>query len=139
MKPPIDIVVATDEAVHRKEVADTLSVFAQSAGHPFEPEPVDLRAMHGETLLGGLAGQIIYGWLWIMLLAVAPEARGKGVGAALMARAEALARDKGAFGVNVDTFAFQAPGFYERLGYEEVSRLTGGPPEEERIYFAKRF
>lgn len=44
-----------------------------------------------------------------------------------------------AAGVHVDTFAYQAPGFYERLGYQEVTRLSGPEQAEDRVYFVKRF
>ncbi|MEM1046776.1 MAG: GNAT family N-acetyltransferase [Pseudomonadota bacterium] len=130
--------VSGDPERHRKRVGDLLGAASKAAGYPFEPQPVDLVANLDGTEIGGLAGQIIYGWLWVMLLAVDPAARGRGIGTALMQKAEALAREQGAVGINVDTFAFQAPDFYLRLGFVEVSRLTGPTPPEDRIFYTKR-
>ena len=116
-----------------------LSAAAEGAGHAFEPEILDLVAYMDGNEVGGLSGQLTYGWFWIMLLAVEPEYRGRGVGTALVEKAEAFAREHNGLGVHVDTFAYQAPGFYEHLGYQEVSRLPGPEAAEDRIYFVKRF
>ena len=51
-----------------------------------------------------------------------PHRRG-GHGEALMRRAEGIARELGCHSVWLDTFSFQAPGFYEKLGYEVFGRL----------------
>jgi ribosomal protein S18 acetylase RimI-like enzyme len=56
-----------------------------------------------------------------------------------MALAEALARERGCRGVNVDTFSFQAPGFYETLGYEKIGEVNGYLDDHRRIYYAKSF
>jgi GNAT superfamily N-acetyltransferase len=43
---------------------------------------------------------------------------GKVVGKALMAQAENIARANGCIGLWLDTYEFQARGFYEKLGFE---------------------
>ena len=53
--------------------------------------------------------------------------------------AEAEARRRGLVGVWLDTFTFQAPGFYQRLGFVECGRITGYPPGHDRIFYVKRF
>ncbi len=128
---------AADLAATNEGLAPLLSAHSQGAGHPWAPVPVALEAWDGDIRLGGLTGQLICGWLWIMLLAVDPQARGRGVGRRLVAEAESLARGKGALGLNVDTFAYQAPGFYASMGFEEIARLTGPTPAEDRVYFKK--
>ncbi len=121
----------------RGKIGAALQAASEAAGHPWNPVEITLVASRDGTELGWLSGQIIYGWAWIMLLAVEPAARGGGIGRALMARAEEIARNQGALGVNVDTFGFQAPNFYRDLGYEEVSRLPGRVAAEDRIFFKK--
>ena len=55
-----------------------------------------------------------------------------------MAEAEAIRR--GCFGAFLNTDAFQAPAFYERLGYREFGRLVHPTdPRSTRIWFSKRF
>ena len=131
--------LSKDLEPHRRRIGEILSAASKHAGHPFAPTNVDLTASLDGAEVGGLSGQLLYGWLWIMLLGVDPAHRGDGVGHALVAEAEAYARSRGAIGMNVDTFAYQAPGFYERLGFVEVSRLPGPVPAEDRVFFAKRF
>ena len=60
-------------------------------------------------------------------LAVHEAHRGKGIGAALIATAEAWARAKGAGAVELHVWEFNASAiaFYERLGYEMLSRKMG--------------
>ncbi len=65
-------------------------------------------------VLGGLKGQTFYAWLYIDWLWVSPDARGHGVGAGLLSKAEDAARKRGCVGAHVDTFSFQAPGFYRQ-------------------------
>jgi GNAT superfamily N-acetyltransferase len=43
--------------------------------------------------------------------------RRRGYGGSLLRKAEAEAKDRGAKGILVDTFSFQAPAFYEKQGY----------------------
>src|SRR6185369_11191696 len=67
-------------------------------------------------LMAGLAGMIYYRWLFIDLLWVAEQIRGQGHGKTLLDLAEQEARSRGCQQVWLDTFSFQAPGFYEKSG-----------------------
>ncbi len=75
--------------------------------------------------------------IWLEDLFVRPEARGKGLGAALLAQLAALARERGCGRVEWAVLDWNAPaiGFYERLGAHlltdwRVCRLTGEALEE---------
>ena len=63
--------------------------------------------------------------------------RGRGVGRELMDRAEVRARERGCHSAWLDTFSFQARGFYEKLGYEEFGQLDY-PPDHHRHFMQKR-
>jgi len=113
---------------------------AAKLGLPFEPEQLQLKACDADgQLTGGLTGHTVQGWLFIKLLGVAEGQRGSGTGRALLARAEDFARQKGLVGVYLDTFDFQAPRFYEGLGYSECGRLPAKRGMPQRIWFAKAF
>lgn len=113
---------------------------AETQGHPFEGRKVQLRAIDAEgQFLGGLIGAHLQRWFFVKLLAVSPEARGGGIGAQLLARAEAMAREDGLVGIYLDTFEFQAPRFYLREGYREIGRLPKVGDAPERIWYAKEF
>lgn len=64
------------------------------------------------------------GWA-LKLLGVAPEAQGQGVGQALVAHAEAIARAGGAERLLLDTPAEHPwlPDFYRRLGYRDLGAV----------------
>lgn len=89
-------------------------------------------------ILGGLYGRFFYRWLFIELLSVPEQARGDGMGSQLMRMAEDLAREKKCTGIWLDTFSFQAPAFYEKLGYSELGQIVDYPPGHKRHFFQKR-
>ena len=79
----------------------------------------------------------VFEWLFVNWLWVANPYRTHGVGSRLMASAEAAARELHCKAAYLDTFTFQAPKFYERLGYREFGRLDDFPPGHARIWFWK--
>ena len=87
-------------------------------------------------IVGGLVGQVYAGWLFIRFFWLADELRRHGLGAGFIAAAEERARERGCHSAYVDTFSFQAPGFYQRQGYVEFARLPY-PPKGERIWLRK--
>lgn len=122
------------------DVVDIIDQTAVALGKPFTPRVVNFRCTDADgQLLGGLVGSENQGWLFVKLLAVAPEARNGGMGAALLKRAEAVARERKLAGVYLDTFEFQAPRFYLREGYTEIGRLPAVGAAPQRIWFAKTF
>lgn len=62
-------------------------------------------------------------YLLIDQISVRPEAQGSGVGAALMAQAEALAREQGVSRIQLDSWGFNsgAHAFFEKMGFEKFS------------------
>lgn len=97
-----------------------------------------VRDEHSNQVLGGLSGSLFYRWMFIELLVVPEQARGQGLGARLMTMAEDLAREKSCVGIWLDTFDFQAPDFYRRLGYSECGQIDDYPPGHRRLFFQKR-
>lgn len=96
-----------------------------------------VRDEQGE-IQGGLFGRFFYRWLFIELLSVPEQARGDGMGSKLMRMAEDMARDKACVGIWLDTFSFQAPQFYQKLGYSELGQIVDYPPGHRRHFFQKR-
>jgi GNAT superfamily N-acetyltransferase len=88
-------------------------------------------------VIGGLWGRTAYDWLFVELLFVPDSLRGRGIGTDLMKRAEAEALARGCHSAWLDTFEFQARGFYERLGYTCFGELSDYPAGARR-YFMKK-
>lgn len=72
-------------------------------------------------------GQSYCGWLDVDSVIVPEALRKSGKGTLLMKEAEAIARKRGCVGIRLETFTFQAPAFYEKLGYQLLGKLTDFP------------
>ena len=121
-------------------ISRPLADFNAHFAGPVEFRPLLLALTDGLSgeVIGGLAGETIYGWLSVQSLFVPERLRGQGLGRALIERAEAEGRQRGCIGIVVNTFSFQARPFYERLGFSQFGRLEDCPPGYACIYLCKR-
>jgi GNAT superfamily N-acetyltransferase len=83
------------------------------------------------------------GWTWggsgeIRSLWVDAALRGQGVGAKLMQAAEHEARARGCTQLMLGSFSFQAPRFYQSLGYEVFAVLDDHPRGHQLYLLYKR-
>jgi GNAT superfamily N-acetyltransferase len=53
-------------------------------------------------------------------------------------RAEAAARARGCIGIWLNTFSFQARGFYEKLGFTPIGQIDDYPVGHQRFSLQKR-
>lgn len=126
----------------RDEDAAALAMLATAMDHPSDEAAMRRRMAllagrdEYRTLVAERGGRVVglaalcWGWTLVddgpaprvVALSVAPEERGRGTGAALMAAAEAWAREGGADTLRLTTAARRdrAHRFYERLGYERT-------------------
>ena len=103
----------------------------------YRPYSVLLSDEPGGPVTGGLYGYVLFEWLFIQYVSVPETQQGKGIGTQLMAQAEAWARAEGLGGLWLDTFAFQARPFYEKLGFTVFGEITDHPHGSSR-YFLKK-
>jgi GNAT superfamily N-acetyltransferase len=103
-----------------------------------EPLALLLRDPAG-SVAGGLWGRVVYSWLVIEMLVVPPHMRGMGAGTALIAHAEEAARSRGCVGIHLTRLDFQAPAFYERLGFSTFGVQHDVPPGHSCSFLFKRF
>jgi GNAT superfamily N-acetyltransferase len=92
----------------------------------------------GDRVVAGIAGHTWGGCCEIKQLWVDGPARGRGLGAALLARAEAEATRRGCRQMLLSTHSFQAPGLYRARGFTEVGRVSDYPRGFDNIVFVKR-
>src|ERR1700733_3683352 len=131
-----DIEDAPDDA-DVEILTNGLKAFHESRWPDHQPSrPLAVFAREGESIVGGLAGETFSGWLFIRYLWVSDSLRGQGIGRKLMGEAEKKALERGCHSAWVDTFSFQAPGFYPKLGYAVFGELDY-PPGHKRIFFRK--
>ncbi|MFT8246349.1 GNAT family N-acetyltransferase [Roseomonas sp. BN140053] len=134
--------VLTDapEASAREAILRPLVAFNEAQIGPSDGRPLALllREPAGGAVTGGLWGRTSWGWLFIELLAVPEHLRHQRLGSELMRQAEAEAARRGCIGVRLDTFSFQALGFYQKLGYAVFGQLDDHPPGHSRYFLSKR-
>jgi GNAT superfamily N-acetyltransferase len=95
-----------------------------------------LKGPEGE-ILGGVIGSTYWDWFHLDLMWLREGFRGRGYGRQLLIAAEGEARKRGAKNVYLDTFSFQAPGFYEKYGYRVFGELREFPAGHQRYFLTK--
>jgi GNAT superfamily N-acetyltransferase len=90
-----------------------------------------------QKIVGGLLGDVYWGWLYIGILWIDEHLRGQGYGQQLLDLAEAEAVRRGCHSVHLDTMSFQARPFYEKNGYTVFGQLDNFPKGHTR-YFMKK-
>ena len=87
-------------------------------------------------ITGGLYGSTVFSYLHVDLLFVPESMRRKGVGRKLLSEAEAEAGRRGCHAVSLDTYSFQARGFYEKMDYATVARIVDfyKPGDDKFVY-----
>ncbi|PZR98754.1 MAG: N-acetyltransferase [Candidatus Nephthysia bennettiae] len=90
-----------------------------------------------EHVIAGLSGWSWGGCMEIEYLWVREQWRGKGLGAQLLAAAEAEGIARGCTQVVIDTHSFQAPEFYKKHGYEVYGAVDNYPRGFAHIHLKK--
>ncbi|CAG9295959.1 GNAT family N-acetyltransferase [Celerinatantimonas diazotrophica] len=106
-----------------ESIYESLGEFNQK----FAPEVKDIsygffiRDNSGKVI-GGLTGFIFVTSIQIRFLWLSEALRKQGIGSQLMHEVECEAKRRDIENIMVDTFTFQAPKFYESLGFREIGR-----------------
>jgi GNAT superfamily N-acetyltransferase len=128
------------EKVHgpvRREISKALRAYNVAAVGKSNYRPLTLTIRQRRKIVAGLAAETFFDWMFVSLLWVSERYRGKGFGVSLMQAAEAEARNRGVRNVYLDSFSFQAPPFYAKLGYREFGRLKEFPAGHDRVWMTK--
>jgi GNAT superfamily N-acetyltransferase len=123
----------------RNRIIDPLIAYNEAQAGPRNSKEYAF-SVHSETgeFVGGLLGFTHWNHFFVAAVFVDPQLRRQRVGRELLRRAEALALDQGCDAIYLDTFDFQAPGFYEKLGFKVFGKLEEYPPGHQRFYLVKR-
>jgi GNAT superfamily N-acetyltransferase len=100
---------------------------------------VILSDLDTDAVMGGLWGESIYSQLHVDLLFIPKPLRRTGIGRRVLGCAETEAARRGCVGAWLDTYSFQARGFYERLGYTVFGVIEDFPPGHCRFFLKKAF
>ena len=138
MEYKIQLTDSADAGARQRILTSLLMYNAERTGISDYRPLVALITDAGNTVIGGLWGRTAFGWLVTEMLFVPEGLRGQGIGSQLMAQAEREALVRGCHSAWLDTFAFQARGFYERLGYRRFGELNDYPAGFSRCFMKKR-
>jgi GNAT superfamily N-acetyltransferase len=140
MTPEIVFTDSPDTAA-REPILRALIAYSEGQSRPMEARPVAalLKDPGTGAVIGGLWGRTAWGWLHMDTLYVPEALRRAGIGARLVAMAEEEAKRRGCLGAWLDTFSFQARGFYESIGYRVFGTIEDQPPGHARHFLQKPF
>jgi GNAT superfamily N-acetyltransferase len=141
--PPMQLEIVTTDRPTDEDRQAVLGLLVeynarQTGEMPFRQFALLLREPGQAEIVGGLYAYVLYDWLSIELLIVPESHRDHGFGTELIRRAETYATEAGCVGVWLNTFSFQALGFYQKLGYEVFGSLDDYPRGSQRYFLRKR-
>jgi GNAT superfamily N-acetyltransferase len=140
MLPIIEILPNEPTAEERDQVLKLLLDFNAHHTAQLVERPhlgILLKDPDTDEIIGGLYASDEYNWLFIKYLVVPKAFRGKGFGAKLMSETERVARERGYFGIFLDTYDFQAKPFYLKLGFQQFGELEGDAKTPRRFFLKK--
>jgi GNAT superfamily N-acetyltransferase len=121
----------------KRELFKAMRVYNNAAAGKSDYRSLAVTVRDKGKIVGGLVGETYWGWMYVNVLWVAAEHRGKGYGRSLLHAAEAEAHKRGVRNVFLESFSFQAPKFYAKLGYREYGRLKEFPKGHSRHFMTK--
>ena len=129
----------SDPAAVSRELWKGLVRFNREQAGPLRYKRTVLSVRDGKgRLLGGLILQSYWRESYVELLWISARARGSGLGSKLLKEAELRAKKRGSHLIHLNTFSFQAPGFYEKQGYQRFGAMSGSPQGASRHFYVKR-
>ena len=108
-------------------------------GHPRKSEVFSIFMKdQNNKVLGGVIVSFLWNGMEIQSLWVDESQRKQGWGQKLMEAVEAEAIKRGCTLAYTNTFSWQAPDFYSKLGYTLYGKLEGFPEGNSLSYFCKK-
>ena len=105
---------------------------------PQKYTPVASFAKKDGKIIGGITGNLFWNYLYVDLMWIHEDHRGKGTGRRLIDAVEKLAVENGIFRSHLCTASFQSLGFYQKCGYSVIGKLDDMPEGETEYYLFKR-
>ncbi len=96
-------------------------------------------AFDNDKLIGGAIGFVEYNWYFLDLLYIDEEYRNRNIGTNLIKEIEKFALEEHLTGVRMETWNFQAKGFYEKNGYSVFGEIKDCPPGTIDYHLKKEF
>ena len=119
-------------------ILENLRDYNNSKVDPANAKPLVLAVRNNEgKVVAGLKGETSRGWLFVELFWIDEKLRKSGLGSKILTQAETEAKGRGCDFSYLDTFSFQALGFYEKCGYKKFGELDNFPKGHQRYFLYK--
>ena len=136
--PKIALTDSPDPLALQKLVRSLIAFNEEKAGpRDFRQLAIIVSDPDTDEVLGGLWGGTTYCQLKIEVLYLPESLRGSGLGRQLIEQAEAEAIARGCRAAWLETFSFQARGFYQRMGYSVFGVIDDFPKGHSLYFLAK--
>jgi len=132
----IKVIDAEDEKIV-KEILAGLRQYDYSRVEK-DMTPLIISVTEKGKLKAGAQCLVLWDWIHVKLLWVDETYRKTGIGTRIMETIENEAVKRNCFGVHLDTYEFQAPDFYQKLGYVIFGIIEDHPKGMKRYYLSKR-
>jgi GNAT superfamily N-acetyltransferase len=138
---PVLTVSSEPEPDVEKVVGDGLNAFNDATVGYADRVPLHVIVRDAESgkIVGGISGKTSLGLMFVDLVYLPDALRGRDIGTRMMALAEEEAQRRGCRAGVLYTINFQAPGFYQRLGWRVFGEIACDPPGTSRFFLTKDF
>jgi GNAT superfamily N-acetyltransferase len=102
------------------------------------PLAIFVRDPSTSAVIGGLVGRTSLGMLTVDRFFLPEGLRGQDLGTRILAMAETEGKRRGCTRAMLMTMHFQAPGFYQKQGWEIAYRFDPDPPGHTRFCMTKK-
>lgn len=135
--PKIELFNTENEEIY-KILNDEFNKYASKNGVICNYNPFTFIAKEEDKIIGIITGNSYYKEIHISDLIVLEEYRNKKVGSMLIKAVEEYFVDKGFKNINLTTYGFQAPKFYEKCGFKiEFVREDKENPKLSKYFLVK--
>jgi GNAT superfamily N-acetyltransferase len=110
----------------------------QTGYHDFRPLAVLVRDPQTGKVIGGLHGRSEFGLVYVAWFFLPEDWRGARIGSRVLAMAEEEGRRRGCTRIALTTLSIEAPGFYQKQGYNVAATIDCEPPGLTRYYMTKK-
>ena len=132
----IETTATPDTMLDQQIKAATIDYNERFVADDHEPLSVYCKDSNGR-LIGGLTAKTYWHYLDIAYLWVDETQRLQGLANRIMDQAEDIARQRGCQYAMLDTYEFQALGFYRQRGYQQFGCLQGYCGKYQRYFLSK--
>jgi ribosomal protein S18 acetylase RimI-like enzyme len=121
-----------------KVLSDGMLLYHAKQGHRRTSEVINIFLKDdNKKVHGGIIVTVLWNGMEINSLWVEESLRNQGWGRKLVAAAEKEGKARDCTIAYTNTFTWQAPGFYEKLGYKPYGKLENFPKGNTLTYFCK--